>query len=121
MYAHNILAALERAVRENRQQKSQFRVLLLVLCRPLLLLHPLHAVLGEGRGLLVVVRPLGDDSARGVQLGLLGERVVAEVDVLGGVLALLSAPRLAPRVNTLINRFFFDFSVHSILCYINFF
>ena len=49
----------------------------------LVLLHLLHAVLGEGRDLLVVVGPLGDDPARGVELGLLGQRVVAEVDILG--------------------------------------
>ena len=78
-------------------KKSQFRVLLLVPFRPLLRL--LHAVFGEGGDLLVVVRPLGDDPARGVQLGLLGERVVAQVDVLGGLLALLAAPRLAPGGN----------------------
>ena len=83
-------------------KKSQFRVLLLVPFRPL---HLLHAVFGEGGDLLVVVRPLGDDPARGVQLGLLGERVVAQVDVLGGLLALLAAPRLAPGGNIRCLRF----------------
>ena len=40
-----------------------------------LVLHLLHAVLGEGRDLLVVVGPLGHDPPSGVELGLLRERI----------------------------------------------
>ena len=39
-----------------------------------LVLHLLHAVLGEGRDLLVVVGPLGHDPPSGVELGLLREK-----------------------------------------------
>jgi hypothetical protein len=54
-----------------------------------------HSILGEGRDFVVVGGPFGHDSPGRVQLGLLGERVVAEINVLGLVLSSLSAPRLA--------------------------
>jgi hypothetical protein len=47
-------------------------------------------------GLAVEVGPLGDDAARGAQLGLLGQRVVAEVDRLRGRARGGAAPGLAP-------------------------
>ena len=53
--------------------------------------------LAEGLDLVVEVGPaLADDARRLPELGLLGERVVAEVDRLGGRLGRVAAPGLAP-------------------------
>jgi len=54
-------------------------------------------VLGKSLHLVVVVGPLAHDPARRVQLGLFGERVVAQVDALRGLLGGLVAPGLAPQ------------------------
>ena len=52
---------------------------------------------GDVARFCVEVGPLGDNAHGRLELGLLGERVVAEIDRLGLWLDLIRAPRLAPQ------------------------